>query len=75
LVILKPFPAIFALILGVRLFTNSFSKSKFVTVIKESEFSIKVPSPYIIHFDGEPKTLNTNELNVKIEKEKLSIIV
>lgn len=74
-VILKPFSIFSSVFLAIRLFTNSFSKSKFVETIKGQSFKIKVNSPCVIHFDGEPKILNTSELIIKIEEKKLKIIV
>jgi diacylglycerol kinase (ATP) len=75
MVVLRPFSVFYALFIAIRLFTNSFSKSKFVTTIKGTEFTIKAENNLIIHFDGEPKELNTNELVVKINQAKLKVIV
>jgi diacylglycerol kinase (ATP) len=75
MVVLRPFSVFNALFIAIRLFTNSFSKSKFVTTIKGTEFRIKAENNLIIHFDGEPKELNTNELVVKINQAKLKVIV
>jgi diacylglycerol kinase (ATP) len=75
MVILKPFSLFNSLIIGVRLFTNTFTKSKFVTTIKGKAFKVKAMENLIIHFDGEPKVLDTSGLLVKIDEEKLQVIV
>jgi diacylglycerol kinase (ATP) len=75
MVILKPFSVFHSLFLAIRLFANSFSKSKFVQTSKGQYFKIKAQNNLIIHFDGEPKALDTSELLVKIEPEKLKVIV
>lgn len=75
MVILRPFSVFNSIFLAIRLFSNSFSKSKFVETIKGKSFKILVNSPCVIHFDGEPKVLNTNKIIVKIEDEKLKVIV
>lgn len=75
LVLLKPFSALNAIGLAWRLFHQSFSKSKFVETVKGESFKIIAKSPCLIHFDGEPKQLDTNELVFKIDEKKLKVIV
>ena len=76
MVILKPFSVFNSIFLAIRLFNNSFSKSKFVKTIKGKVFNIITENKScIIHFDGEPKLLNTNEIIVKIDDKKLKVIV
>lgn len=73
-VILKPFSVLNSIFIAIRLFTNSFSKSKFVTTIKGTEFELKAKNNLLVHFDGEPKLLNTNKIVVRIDEKKLKVI-
>ncbi len=75
MVILKKFPILTSIFIVFRLFTNTFSKSKYVTTIKGTEFKVKANQNLIIHFDGEPMLLDTNELIIKIDDKKLKVIV
>ena len=75
LVILRKFPIFASIFIAFRLFSDSFSRSKYVTTIKGTAFKIKAAGNLIIHFDGEPMQLNTNELIVKIDDKKLKVIV
>jgi diacylglycerol kinase (ATP) len=75
MVILKPFSIVLSLIIVWRLFNGTFSKSKYVETIKGERFSVFANSNLLIHFDGEPKLLNTNELIVEIDPRKLKVIV
>ncbi len=75
MVILQPFSIFNSVNIAFRLFNNSFSKSEFVTTIKGQSFKIKVSNNLLIHFDGEPKILNTNEITIKIDSKKLKVIV
>jgi diacylglycerol kinase (ATP) len=74
MVILKPFSVFSSIFIAIRLFTNSFSKSKFVTTIKGENFELTSNHNLLVHFDGEPKQLNTNKIVVKIDKKKLKVI-
>jgi diacylglycerol kinase (ATP) len=75
MVILKPFPLFYVFVLGIRLFTNSYSKSNYVKTVQAAELRLKSTDNTIIHFDGEPMQLNTNELLVKVDNKKLKVIV
>ncbi|MES2795345.1 MAG: diacylglycerol kinase family lipid kinase, partial [Bacteroidota bacterium] len=75
MVILRPFSVFNSIFIAIRLFTNSFSKSRFVTTIKGKEFEIQSTDNLLIHFDGEPKVLNTNKLIVKVDDKKLKVII
>ena len=74
MVILKPFSFIDSIFIAIRLFTNSFSKSKFVTTIKGKQFELSTRHNLLVHFDGEPKQLNTSKIIVRIDDKKLNVI-
>jgi diacylglycerol kinase (ATP) len=74
MVYLRPFPLIYAPILGFRLFSNSFSKSRYVTTIKTTNIFLQSDENLLIHFDGEPRQLSTNSLNVSILPNSLKVI-
>ena len=73
--LLSPFPAALAPSIGLRLFQRTLPRSKFVEVIKAKEITLRAPSPLLIHFDGEPKQLKTNELQVSIRQQCLKVLV
>ncbi len=74
MVILRPFPLWYASILAFRLFTNSFSRSRYVTTYQGKEFAITSENNLIIHYDGEPKSLDDKKLFLKISPHKLKVI-
>jgi diacylglycerol kinase (ATP) len=74
MVLLKPFSIFHSASVGWRLFNYTFSKSKFVATIQDKYFEVIAAENLLIHFDGEPKQLNTNEIVVKINENKLKVI-
>jgi diacylglycerol kinase (ATP) len=74
MVILKPFPFGAAPIIGVRLFRGTLPNSRYIEMYSGDCFKLKSSKNFIIHFDGEPMTLNTNELEVKIKRQYLKVI-
>jgi diacylglycerol kinase (ATP) len=74
MVILKPFPFGAAPIIGVRLFRGTLPNSRYTETISGDLFHIKSSRNFLIHFDGEPMSLNTNELEVKIKQQYLKVI-
>jgi diacylglycerol kinase (ATP) len=75
MVILKQFSIFASLLIAWRLFNGSFSKSKHVQTIKGETFVLSAKEKLLIHYDGEPKWLNANEIVVKIDDKKLKVIV
>lgn len=73
--LLSPFPAALAPSIGLRLFQRTLPRSKFVEVIKAKEIMLRASSPLLIHFDGEPKQLSTNQLQVNIRPQCLKVLV
>ena len=74
MVILKPFPFGAAPIIGVRLFRGTLPNSRYIEMQSGNYFNLKSSKNFLIHFDGEPMTLNTNELEVKIKQKYLKVI-
>jgi hypothetical protein len=74
MVLLKPFPFGAAPIIGVRLFRGTLPNSRYIEMQSAEEFSLKSTKDFLIHYDGEPLQLNTNEINVTIKKQSLKVI-
>ncbi len=74
MVVLKPFPFGAAPIIGVRLFRGTLPNSRYIEMQSGEAFSLKSSKNFLIHFDGEPMTLNTNELEISIKNKYLKVI-
>ncbi len=74
MVMLKPFPFGAAPIIGVRLFRGTLPNSRYIEMVSGEIFSLKSNKNFLIHFDGEPLQLNTNEITVTIKKQSLKVI-
>lgn len=74
MVLLKPFPFGAAPIIGVRLFRGTLPNSRYIETKTGELFSLKSDKNFLIHYDGEPHQLTTNELNVNIKKQSLKVI-
>jgi diacylglycerol kinase (ATP) len=74
MVMLKPFPFGAAPIIGVRLFRGTLPNSRYIEMESGEVFSLKSNKDFLIHFDGEPLQLNTNEIKVTIKKQSLNVI-
>lgn len=74
MVVLKPFPFGAAPIIGVRLFRGTLPNSRYIEMESGEEFSLKSKKDFLIHYDGEPLQLNTNEIKVSIQKQSLNVI-
>ena len=74
MVVLKPFPFGAAPIIGVRLFRGTLPNSRYIEMESGKEFSLKSKKDFLIHYDGEPLQLNTNEIKVSIQKQSLKVI-
>ena len=73
LCVVRTFPLINFPVMAVRLFTNSFHRSKYVNTIQMQETIIRQENTYA-HIDGEP-IITGNELRVKINPLSLKVIV
>lgn len=74
MVLLKPFPFGAAPIIGVRLFRGTLPNSRYIEMKSEENFSLKSKNNFLIHYDGEPLQLNTNEIKISIKKQSLKVI-
>lgn len=74
MVILKPFPFGAAPIIGVRLFRGTLPNSRYVEIHHGTEFQLKSQQPTLIHFDGEPHQMQTNELTFSILPKGLRVV-
>jgi diacylglycerol kinase (ATP) len=74
MVILKPFPFGAAPIIGVRLFRGTLPNSRYIQMQSGQSFSLASAKNFLIHFDGEPMTLNTNTIEVTIKNKYLNVI-
>ncbi|MBX9852282.1 MAG: diacylglycerol kinase family lipid kinase [Cytophagaceae bacterium] len=72
--IISPFPKIFALDLGRRLFNKVIHKSRYSTLFQTSSLTIKRKSDGPVHIDGEPMEMG-KELQIKISPASLNIFV
>ena len=74
MVILKPFPFGAAPIIGVRLFRGTLPNSRYIEMKSSDSFSLMTSKNLLIHFDGEPMSLNTNKLEIRIKNKYLKVI-
>ncbi len=74
MVVLKPFPFGATPIIGVRLFRGTLPNSRYIEMKSDNSFNLKSSKNFLIHFDGEPMTLNTNELEISIKNKYLKVI-
>lgn len=74
MVVLKPFPFGAAPIIGVRLFRGTLPNSRYIEMESGEYFSLKSKKDFLIHYDGEPLQLDTNEIKVSIKKQTLKVI-
>ncbi|MDI9874415.1 MULTISPECIES: diacylglycerol/lipid kinase family protein [Bacteroidota] len=74
LVVLKPFPFGAAPIIGVRLFRGTLPNSRYIDMEVSEDYVLKSEKPLLIHFDGEPLQLDTNEIRVYIKPKSLKVV-
>jgi diacylglycerol kinase (ATP) len=72
--IIKPFPLWIFPALGIRMFTKTTNKSKFVEIIKGKHIVIKRDEPGPIHLDGEPMQAGA-QVEINILPGSLKVIV
>ena len=74
IVIMRSFPLIAALEIGIRLFLKNIHKSKYVETFHANKIIIKRESPDVVHFDGEPVEME-EMLEIKVFPKGLNVIV
>ena len=62
----RPFPLTAAPRIFSQLFTKNLSKSPFVALFRTQQITLEADEPLLIHYDGEPRQLNTNRLTVMV---------
>jgi YegS/Rv2252/BmrU family lipid kinase len=71
---IKPFPKIYSLDLGRRLFSKTMDASKYSTLFKAAQIKIERDEPGPVHIDGEPMEMG-HTLHFKIIPSSLKVIV
>lgn len=72
--IMSPFPKYISPSMGMRLFVKRIGKSKFVEAFKVKEITIEQLDSSVMHFDGEPITMEL-PLNFSVEHLALKVFV
>ncbi|MCC8425312.1 diacylglycerol kinase family protein [Mucilaginibacter sp. UR6-11] len=72
--VIKPFPLYRFIELGIRMFTKTTNKSRFVEIIRGKHIVIRRNSPGPMHLDGEPEMAGT-EIEINILPQSLNVIV
>lgn len=72
--VIKPFPLYRFPELGIRMFTKTTNRSRFVEIIKGKHIVIKRDGPGPMHLDGEPEIAG-NEVEIKVLPGSLKVIV
>ncbi|MVN92460.1 diacylglycerol/lipid kinase family protein [Mucilaginibacter aquatilis] len=72
--VIKPFPLYRFPEMGMRMFTKTADKSKYVEIIRGKNISIKRGNPGAVHVDGEPQTAGVTA-EVHIVPRSLNVIV
>lgn len=73
-VILKPFPFGAAPIIGIRLFRGTLPNSRYIEMESGEEFILLSRKNLLVHYDGEPLQMDTNEIKITIKKQSLKVI-
>jgi diacylglycerol kinase family enzyme len=74
LCILRPFPKFVALDLGLRLFTKTIHKSRYMRIIPINTARITTTDVDCLHLDGEPERLEKQTLSVKVLPACLNVL-
>jgi diacylglycerol kinase (ATP) len=72
--IVNPHPFLSAPLLIGQLFSGTLPDSRYVESFRGKKFSLESEKNFLIHFDGEPFQLNSNQLKVRIEERSLRIL-
>ncbi len=71
--LVNPHPKISALGITRQMFTKSLQHSRYTECFRESSFEVKTKDKALIHVDGEPVQLETNDLKIDILERALSV--
>lgn len=72
--IVRPFPMYIFPVMGLRMFSRTTHRSKFVEIIKGREIRILRQSEGAVHLDGEPQLMEA-ELNIRVRPASLCVLV
>jgi diacylglycerol kinase (ATP) len=73
--ILKPFPLIKTLFLGLRLFNRSIERTPYMEVIQGKEIVFKKSKKkFVFHYDGEPVKFKKNKVKIVMHHQCLKVI-
>lgn len=73
--LLSPFPKSLGPIIAARLFRGTLPQSSYSRTYSVQRAKITAPDKLLIHFDGEPLQLDTNELTISIQPRCLKVLV
>lgn len=73
--LLSPFPKSLGPIIAARLFRGTLPQSPYASTYRVSQAKITAPDKLLMHFDGEPLQLDTNELMISIQPHSLKVLV
>ena len=69
----SPFPKWYGTALTYQLFTKNLKSSTYVSYQSLPEIVVETERPVLVHYDGEPKQLKTNRIEVKIVPKSLRV--
>ncbi len=72
--VIKPFPLYRFPEMGIRMFTKTANKSRFVEIIRGKHILVKRDQPGPMHLDGEPEIAG-NEIEINILPQSIKVIV
>jgi diacylglycerol kinase (ATP) len=73
--IVNPHPFLSAPLLIGQLFNGTLTNSSYVESFRGKKFNIESEKNFLIHFDGEPLQLTTNQLQISILEKSLRVLV
>lgn len=68
-----PFPKWYGTALTFQLFTKNLKSSTYVSYQSLSEITVETERPALVHYDGEPWQLTTNQIEVKVVPKSLRV--
>lgn len=73
--IIKPHPKIAGLFIGIRLMNKTIFKSKYYRSLSEKTYHLTNFNQNIAHIDGEPITLDCDEISITLKKQSLNVLI
>lgn len=73
--ILNPHPFLAAPLLIGQLFNGTLPDSQYVEAFRGKKFTVNSEKNFLIHYDGEPMQLSTNELKVRVFEKSLNVMM